>query len=54
MRAEQEAKSKLPPKYMGKWKTASEEEVKAMEATGAPYTYRFRVPEAGNGLKSTI
>ena len=44
MRAEQEAK-KLPPKYMGKWKTASEEEVKAMEATGAPYTYRFRVPE---------
>ena len=44
MRAEQEAK-KLPPKYMGKWKTASEEEVKAMEATGAPYTYRFSVPE---------
>lgn len=44
MRAEQEAK-KLPPKYVGKWKTASEEEVKAMEATGAPYTYRFRVPE---------
>ena len=34
MRAEQEAK-KLPPKYVGKWKTASEEEVKAMEATGA-------------------
>ena len=44
MKAEQEAK-KLPPKYMGKWSTASEAEVQEMLDKGAPYTYRFRVPE---------
>lgn len=44
MRAEQEAK-KLPPKYMGKWATASEEEIEAELAKGTPFTYRFRVPE---------
>ena len=43
MRAEQEAK-KLPPKYAGKWATASEEEVQAELAKGTPYSYRFRVP----------
>ena len=44
MKAEQEAK-KLPPKYAGKWATASEEEVKEMMDKGVPFTYRFRVPE---------
>jgi glutamyl-tRNA synthetase len=44
MKVEQELK-KLPPKYVGKWKNASEEEVKAMEEKGLSYTYRFRVPE---------
>ena len=40
MKAEQEAK-KLPPKYAGKWATASEEEVKEMMDKGVPFTYRF-------------
>lgn len=44
MKAEAEAK-KLPPKYYGKWATASEEEVKEMMDKGVPFTYRFRVPE---------
>lgn len=44
MKAEAEAK-KLPPKYYGKWATASEEEVKEMMEKGVPFTYRFRVPE---------
>ena len=44
MKEEQEAK-KLPPKYTGKWATASEEEVDAEMAKGTPFAYRFRVPE---------
>ena len=44
MKEEQEAK-KLPPKYTGKWATASEEEVDAEMAKGTPFVYRFRVPE---------
>ena len=44
MKAEAEEK-KLPPKYMGKWATASEAEVKEMMDKGVPFTYRFRVPE---------
>ena len=44
MKEEQEAK-KLPPKYMGKWSTASKEDVEAEMAKGTPHTYRFRVPE---------
>ena len=44
MKEEQEAK-KLPPKYTGKWATASKEEVDAELAKGTPHTYRFRVPE---------
>jgi len=44
MKEELEAK-KLPPKYMGKWSTASKEEVDAELAKGTPHTYRFRVPE---------
>jgi len=44
MKEEQEAK-KLPPKYMGKWATATPEEVEAEMAKGTPHTYRFRVPE---------
>ncbi|GJP41602.1 hypothetical protein CLOM_g1256 [Closterium sp. NIES-68] len=43
MKAEQEAK-KLPPKYAGKWATASEEEVAAELAKGTPHSFRFRVP----------
>eukprot|EP00240_Pyramimonas_obovata_P000457 CAMPEP_0118934974 /NCGR_PEP_ID=MMETSP1169-20130426/14622_1 /TAXON_ID=36882 /ORGANISM="Pyramimonas obovata, Strain CCMP722" /LENGTH=589 /DNA_ID=CAMNT_0006877941 /DNA_START=70 /DNA_END=1839 /DNA_ORIENTATION=+ len=43
MKAEQEAK-KLPPKYAGKWATASAEEVQEMMDKGVPYVYRFRVP----------
>jgi glutamyl-tRNA synthetase len=44
MKEEQEAK-KLPPKYTGKWATASEEDVDAEMAKGTPFVYRFRVPE---------
>ncbi|OUS48355.1 putative glutamate-tRNA ligase [Ostreococcus tauri] len=44
MKAKAEAE-KLPPKYMGKWATASEAEVQEMLDKGVPYTYRFRVPE---------
>lgn len=43
MKKDAEAK-KLPPVYRGKWATASEEEVDAMRASGAPCCYRFRVP----------
>jgi len=43
MREEAEAK-KLPPKYMGKWATATAEEVQAELDKGTPHTYRFRVP----------
>ena len=41
MKEELEAK-KLPPKYMGKWSTASKEEVDAELAKGTPHTFRFR------------
>ncbi|KAK3257933.1 hypothetical protein CYMTET_33000 [Cymbomonas tetramitiformis] len=44
MREEAEAK-KLPPKYNGKWKTASAEEVQAAFDAGLTPCYRFRVPE---------
>lgn len=44
-----EAKAKnLPPKYMGKWGTASDAEIEAEIAKGTPYTYRFRVPQDGS------
>ncbi|MEW5305233.1 MAG: hypothetical protein WDW36_007789 [Sanguina aurantia] len=36
---------KIPPIYRGKWARASDEEVSAMKATGAPFCYRFRVPK---------
>ncbi|CAL9768169.1 unnamed protein product [Musa acuminata subsp. burmannicoides] len=38
----------LPPMYTGKWRTASDEEIKQELAKGTPYTYRFRVPKEGN------
>ncbi|CAM6111056.1 unnamed protein product [Calypogeia fissa] len=45
----EEAKAKnLPPRYMGKWGTASEAEIEAELAKGTPYTYRFRVPQEGS------
>lgn len=37
----------LPPVYMGKWGTASDEEIHEELAKGTPYTYRFRVPKEG-------
>lgn len=37
----------LPPVYMGKWATASDEEIQEELAKGTPYTYRFRVPKEG-------
>ncbi|KAG1359027.1 glutamate--tRNA ligase, chloroplastic/mitochondrial [Cocos nucifera] len=37
----------LPPVYMGKWATASDEEIEQELAKGTPYTYRFRVPKEG-------
>ncbi|KAJ8491140.1 hypothetical protein OPV22_012861 [Ensete ventricosum] len=42
----------LPPVYTGKWRAASDEEIKQELAKGTPYTYRFRVPKEGN-LKIT-
>ncbi|EFJ26519.1 hypothetical protein SELMODRAFT_172681 [Selaginella moellendorffii] len=39
---------KLPPRYTGKWATASKQEVDAEIARGTPYTYRFRVPRTGS------
>jgi len=44
MKEEQEEK-KLDPKYNGRWKNASPEEVQEMLDKGEPYTIRFRVPE---------
>lgn len=38
----------LPPLYIGKWATASEEEVQEELAKGTPFTYRFRVPKEGS------
>lgn len=37
----------LPPVYMGKWATASDEEIQEELAKGTPYTYRFHVPKEG-------
>lgn len=45
MKAAAEA-AKLPPKYTGKWATASQAEVDAALAAGLVPVYRFRVPEA--------
>lgn len=38
----------LPPVYMGKWGSATEEEVQEELEKGTPYTYRFRVPQEGS------
>ena len=44
LREEQEAAG-IPPRYDGRWRDASEEEInKALDA-GKPYTMRFKVPE---------
>lgn len=46
MREEAKANNR-PPKYCGKWATASKEEVDAELAKGTPHTFRFRVPPDG-------
>eukprot|EP00899_Mesostigma_viride_P005504 jgi/Mesvir1/14955/Mv14626-RA.2 len=38
-------KKGLPPRYYGKWATASQAEVDAEIAKGTPFCYRFRVPQ---------
>ncbi|XP_022969046.1 glutamate--tRNA ligase, chloroplastic/mitochondrial [Cucurbita maxima] len=38
----------LPPVYMGKWATATDEEAQEELEKGTPYTYRFRVPQQGS------
>ncbi|XP_038888402.1 glutamate--tRNA ligase, chloroplastic/mitochondrial [Benincasa hispida] len=38
----------LPPVYMGKWASATNEEVREELEKGTPYTYRFRVPQEGS------
>eukprot|EP01024_Parvocaulis_polyphysoides_P019453 TRINITY_DN18838_c0_g1_i6.p1 TRINITY_DN18838_c0_g1~~TRINITY_DN18838_c0_g1_i6.p1 ORF type:complete len:555 (-),score=101.55 TRINITY_DN18838_c0_g1_i6:275-1915(-) len=35
----------LPPIYRGKWSRATQEEVEEKKAEGAPFVYRFRVPQ---------
>lgn len=47
MREEAKAKN-MPPRYMGKWASASQAEVDAELEKGTPYTYRFRVPQEGS------
>ncbi|KAG6548554.1 hypothetical protein Mapa_010042 [Marchantia paleacea] len=47
MREEAKAKN-LPPRYMGKWASASDAEVVFELSKGTPFTYRFRVPQEGN------
>eukprot|EP00529_Nitzschia_sp_RCC80_P001713 CAMPEP_0113494162 /NCGR_PEP_ID=MMETSP0014_2-20120614/28965_1 /TAXON_ID=2857 /ORGANISM="Nitzschia sp." /LENGTH=881 /DNA_ID=CAMNT_0000388047 /DNA_START=286 /DNA_END=2931 /DNA_ORIENTATION=- /assembly_acc=CAM_ASM_000159 len=44
MRAQQEAAG-IPPRYDGRWRDASEEEINKAMDEGKPYTMRFRVPE---------
>lgn len=45
----EEAKSKnMPPRYMGKWGSASQAEIDAELEKGTPFTYRFRVPQEGS------
>ena len=46
MKAAAEA-AKLPPKYTGKWATASQADVDAALASGLQPVYRFRVPADG-------
>jgi len=46
MREEAKAKN-LPPRYMGKWNSASQAEIDAELEKGTPHTYRFRVPQEG-------
>lgn len=38
----------LPPVYMGRWASATDEEVQEELAKGTPFTYRFRVPREGS------
>lgn len=38
----------LPPVYMGKWATATNEDINKELEKGTPHTYRFRVPKDGN------
>ncbi|GAB2225039.1 hypothetical protein Drorol1_Dr00005821 [Drosera rotundifolia] len=38
----------LPPVYMGKWATATNEDINKELGKGTPHTYRFRVPKDGN------
>lgn len=40
--------NQLPPVYMGKWASATNEEVREELEKGTPYTYRFRVPQEGS------
>lgn len=47
MREDAKAKN-LPPRYNGKWSSASQAEVDAELEKGTPYTYRFRVPQEGS------
>ncbi|KAG0605633.1 hypothetical protein M758_9G075200 [Ceratodon purpureus] len=47
MREEAKAKN-LPPRYTGKWGSASQAEIDAELEKGTPYTYRFRVPQEGS------
>jgi glutamyl-tRNA synthetase len=47
MREEAKAKN-LPPRYMGKWNSASQAEIDAELEKGTPHTYRFRVPQEGS------
>jgi hypothetical protein len=45
----EEAKLKaLPPRYMGKWGSASQAEIDVELEKGTPYTFRFRVPQEGS------
>lgn len=46
MREQAKAKN-LPPKYTGKWASASHEEVENELAKGTPFTYRFHVANMG-------
>lgn len=47
MREEAKAKN-LPPRYMGKWASASDADVESELSKGTPFTYRFRVPQEGS------
>lgn len=47
MREEAKAKN-MPPRYTGKWGSASQAEIDAELEKGTPYTYRFRVPQEGS------